>query len=134
MSQEKTRFALYISNAALDEVSELYTSANCKTKSEFIEKAILFYASYLHTKRASEFLPDVLSDILSSSFTRLGDRMGHLLFKLAVESNIVNHLISAHSDLDLDSYEKLRNRSVREVKTTNGEISFLDDLIFQKSL
>ena len=134
MSQKKTRFALYISSAALDEVSELYTSANCKTKSEFIEKAILFYASYLHTKRASEFLPDVLSNILSSSFTRLGDRMGHLLFKLAVECNIVNHLIAAQCNLDLDSYERLRNRSVREVKTTNGEISFLDDLTFQKSL
>lgn len=134
MSQKKTRFALYISSAALDEVSELYTSANCKTKSDFIEKAILFYASYLHTKRASEFLPDVLSNILSSSFTRLGDRMGHLLFKLAVECNIVHHLIAADNEVDRDTYEQLRNLSVREVKSTNGEISFLDDLIFQKSI
>ena len=134
MSQEKTRFALYVSSAALDEVSELYISANCKTKSEFIEKAILFYASYLHTKRASEFLPDVLSDILSNSFTRLGDRMGHLLFKLAVESNIVHHLIAAANEVDLDTYERLRNLSVRQVRETNGKISFKDDIIFQKGL
>ena len=30
--------------------------------------------------------------------------------------------------------EKLRSRSIREVKQPNGEISFKDDLIFQKSL
>lgn len=36
--------------------------------------------------------------------------------------------------MDLETYEKLRSRSIREVKQTNGEISFKDDLIFQKSL
>ena len=56
------------------------------------------------------------------------------MFKLEVESNITNHLIAADSDLNVETYERLRNRSVREVQETNGEISFKDDLIFQKSL
>ena len=36
--------------------------------------------------------------------------------------------------MDMRTYEKLRGRSVREVKETNGRISFKDDLRFQKSL
>ncbi len=134
MSQEKTRFALYVTSSTLDEVEELYTKANCKTKSEFIEKAILFYAGYLHTKQAADFLPRMLSDILGNSVGHLGDRIGRLLFKLAVESNIGNHILAADTDIDVDTYERLRKRSVREVQQTNGEISFLDDLIFQKSV
>ena len=103
MSQNKNQFALYVTSSAIDEVEELYTRDNCKAKSEFIEKAILFYASYLHTK-------------------------------LAVESNIGNHILAADTDMDVLTYEKLRGRSVREVQQTNGKISFKDDLIFQKSL
>ena len=36
--------------------------------------------------------------------------------------------------MDVETYERLRSRSLREVKQTHGEISFEDDLIFQKSL
>ena len=56
------------------------------------------------------------------------------MFKQAVECNIVHHIIAADSDLDWDTYERLRVRSLREVQQTNGEISFGDDLIFQKDL
>ena len=45
-----------------------------------------------------------------------------------------NHILAADTDMDLETYEKLRSRSIREIKQTNGEISFKDDLIFQKSL
>ena len=41
---------------------------------------------------------------------------------------------AADTDIDLDTYEKLRARSVREVRETGGSISFQDDLVFQKSL
>ena len=64
----------------------------------------------------------------------LGDRIGKLLFKQAVEGNIVNHILAADTDMDVETYERLRSRSLREVKQTKGEISFKDDLIFQKSL
>ncbi len=76
----------------------------------------------------------MLSDILIGTFNSFGDRIGKLLFKQAVENNITNHIIAADTDIDLDTYEKLRSRSVIEVKQTNGQISFKDDLIFQKSL
>ena len=56
------------------------------------------------------------------------------MFKLAVESNIVNHIIATDSGMDVDTYERLHNRSVRELKQSKGEISLKDALIFQKSL
>ena len=75
-----------------------------------------------------------MSEVLSGAIGVFGDRIGKLLFKLAVESNITNHILAADTDIDLDTYEKLRARSVREVRETGGSISFQDDLVFQKSL
>ena len=128
------KFALWLTPETKAKVAENFRGDLCKSQSEFIEKAILFYCGYLHTKRAANFLPRVLADILISGFGNFGDRMGRLMFKQAVESNIINHLLAADSDLDIPTYEKLRQRSVREVCETNGEISFKDDLIFQKDL
>ena len=134
MEQEKQRYAIWINQSSMEVAQELYRQDNCKSRSEFIEKAILFYAGYLHAKNAANYLPRILSDILNSTLGRFGDRMGRLMFKQAVEENITHHLLAADSDLDVDTYKRLRRRSVDEVRATNGEISFEDDLIFQKSM
>ena len=107
-----------------------YKRGNCGSRSEFVEKAILFYCGYLNAQEAESYLPPLLSKTLE----KFGNRICKLMFKQAVECNITNHLIAADSDLDVDTYERLRNRSVREVMETKGKISFKDDLIFQKSL
>lgn len=131
---EKTRFALWIEKETLDLVRQNYIEDNCKTQSEYIAKAILFYTGYLNTNNAMEYLPEVLSEILEGKLDMLGSRIGRLLFKLAVECNISNHILAADTDMDVPTYERLRGRSVREVKETNGKISFKDDLIFQRSV
>ena len=131
---DKTRHTVWLPEDIWDKVESHYQADNCSTKNEYIEKAIRFYTGYLETERADLYLPSVLSEILEGKLDMLGYRIGKLLFKLAVESNISNHLLAADTDMDMRTYEKLRGRSVREVKETNGRISFKDDLRFQKSL
>ena len=105
-----------------------------KSRSEYIENAILFYNGFLHATHAQYYLPRVLGSTLQGTLGMFADRIGRLLFKQAVEENIGNHILAADTDMDVETYEKLRSRSIREVKETHGEISFKDDLIFQKSL
>jgi len=134
MIQKKNKFALWLFPETKTMVEENFRSDNCRSQSEYIEKAIRFYTGYLHTKKASDFLPRVLADVLEGKLEQFAKRIGRLLFKQAVENNITNHIIAADTDIDLDTYQQLRGRSVREVSETNGEISFKDDLIFQKSV
>ena len=47
------------------------------------------------------------------------------MFKQAVEENIGNHILAADTDMDLETYEKLRSRSVhsgRQSRPHIGEI------------
>ena len=46
----------------------------------------------------------------------------------------MGHLLAEDTDMDKRDYELLRGRSVREVKSTNGGISFKDALDFQKTV
>lgn len=130
----KEKFALWITPEAKKEVEAHYKQDNCKSQSEYIEKAVRFYSSYLDTKHAEEYLPRVLSDVLEGKLGSFGKRMGHLLFKQSVEQDIMANLFAYDIDVSLDTLQKLRVRCVKNVKETNGEIDFQDALRFQKGI
>lgn len=111
-----------------------YREDNCSTKNEYIEKAIQFYSGYLDAERADEYLPRVLSDILDGKLGAMGKRMGHLLFKLAVEENLMGNLVAAGMEVDLDTLRKTRVQCMKEVRETNGEIDMDDALAYQKGV
>lgn len=134
MTTEKSRHTVWLRNDAWEDVVSHYRDDNCATQNEYIEKAIRFYTGYLNAENAGAYLPRVLATMLEAKLDMLGSRIGRLLFKLAVECNISNHILAADTDMDVPTYERLRGRSVREVKETNGKISFKDDLIFQRSV
>ena len=130
----KEKFALWITPEAKKEVEAHYKQDNCKSQSEYIEKAVRFYSGYLDTKHAEEYLPRILSDVLEGKLDAFGKRMGRLLFKQAVDQNIMANLVAYLSNVDLDKLQKLRVRCVKNVKETNGEINFEDAFRFQKEI
>ena len=130
----KEKFALWITPEAKKEVEAHYKQDNCKSQSEYIEKAVRFYSGYLDTKHAEAYLPRVLSDMLEGKLGAFGKRVGHLLFKQAVDQDIMANLVAYLSNVDLDKLQKLRVRCVKNVKETNGEINFEDAFRFQKEI
>ena len=123
MKKENKKHSVWLSESAWTEVESRYRRDNCSTRNEFIEKAIRFYSGYLDAEHADEYLPRILSDVLEGKLNAFGKRMGHLLFKLSVDQNLMGNLLAADLDIDLDELRKARVRCVKEVKETNGEIS-----------
>lgn len=132
MGENRHRHTVWMDDAVWDQVESHYQKDNCSTKNEYIEKAIQFYSGYLDTQHAEAYLPRVLSDVLEGKLGAFGKRMGHLLFKQAVGGDIVANLAAAFFHVDEDKLQKLRVRSVKNVRETNGEIDFQDALRFQK--
>ena len=131
---DKSRHTVWLSDEAWNQISLHYREDNCTFQNEYIEKAIRFYTGYLDTQNASAYLPRILSDVLEGKLDALGNRMGRLLFKLAVEQSMTANILASDINADLDDVEKLRSRCVREVKQINGEIKFEDALKYQKGL
>ncbi len=132
MDENRHRHTVWMDDAVWDQVESRYQRDNCSTRNEFIEKAVQFYSGYLDTESADAYLPKVLADILEGKLGALGNRMGHLLFKLSVDQNLMGNVLAAGIDIDPDELRKARVRCVKEVKETNGEISFEDTVRYQK--
>ena len=131
MKNEKERHTVWLDNSVWNIVKDHYRADNCTTQNEYIEKAIRFYTGYLDAQNADAYLPRVLAQLWEGQLDMLGDHVGKLLFKAAVEQDICNHILAADTDIDQETLDRLRGRCVREVKESNGRISFKDALQFQ---
>ena len=119
----------------LDEKIDIYLRLdNCSSRSEFVEQALRFYIGYLNTKNAGAFLPEALSAMMTGTLDYYTGRMGSLLFKQGVDLNVLGQIIAYDTDIDEGEYQRLRGKAIRDMKHTNGRISFKDALDFQKSV
>ena len=107
---------------------------NCKTRSEFIEKALRFYMGYLATEDTSEYLSRALVDTLRGTLAYNENRLRTLLFKLCVEVNMMGHTVAAHFRADPVNRRELRAYAVDEVLRTNGKIRFDDAIDLQRQV
>ena len=131
MAREKIKFALRIAPETQQLVKELCERDNCQSQNEFIEKAIRFYAGYVSGKEATAYLPPALVAAMRGTVQDSENRIARLLFKLAVE---VNMMMNAGMEIRDEDLKTLRARSVREVKQTNGRISFKDAIDYQRGV
>lgn len=130
--EPKRKFALWTKESSLALARNLYKSDNCTSVSEFIEKAILFYAGYLSAEDNKTYLPNIVTSTLKSIVAESDHRQNRMLFKLAVELAMAMNVIAANSSIDKVSLERLRGECVKEVKRLNGSFSFDDAVDWQK--
>ena len=131
MAREKIKFALRIAPETQQLVKELCERDNCQSQNEFIEKAIRFYAGYVSGKEATAYLPPALVAAMRGTVQDSENRIARLLFKLAVEVNMMMNVLAAGLSLRTDTLHDLRDKCVREVSRTNGQIYFKDAVEFQ---
>ena len=130
MFETKSKFPLWLMPETRQMVEDNYKADGCRSRSEYIEKAIKFYTGYRHAVLAEDYLPRTLFNILDRVLTGLADRVGRLMFKMAVENNLVCHLLAEDVDMSYEEYEHLRNECIREVKQCHGELNFMDEQFY----
>lgn len=128
----KKRTAVWLTPGVIRRMDGWLEEDNCKTRSEFIEKALRFYMGCLATEDTSEYLSRALVDTLRGTLADNENRLRTLLFKLCVEVNMMGHTVAAHFRADPVNRGELRAYAVDEVLRTNGKISFDDALGLQR--
>ena len=128
----KRKFALWIRPSLLEEVDSLYQKDNCASRSEFMEKALQFYIGYLTCNHAQDYLADVIPSTVKGIVDESSNRMGRLLFKMAVEQAVTSNILAAVCEVDQQELERLRNQCIQQIRKINGMISFEQALRWQK--
>ena len=129
---DKNKFALWAYPETLERVEKLYREDGCKSRSEFVEKAINFYCGYLTAENYREYFPSVIVSTVKGSLDSFENRMASLLFKTAVELSMMLHMTAANYDIDEEMLSRLRGMCVKEVKRLHGTVSLDDAVKFQK--
>ena len=124
MKENKVKFALYLPPEKKSELEHRYREEGCRSITAFIEKAIDFYLGYLDANNAGAFLPKEIQATIDGRLGMFEDRMAKLLYKLTVEMDMGMTAVLDCIDLDTDYLRKLRANSVRNVKATNGLLTF----------
>ena len=128
----KRRFQLWIKPSTLELADQYYHIDNCASRSEFIEKAILFYVGYVSSQQSQDYLADVIPSTVKGIVDESSNRMGRLLFKMAVEQAVISNILAAVCEVNQQELKRLRGQCVQEIRRTNGMISFEQALQWQK--
>ena len=115
-------------------MDEMLEKDNVKNRSEFIEKALQFYMSYLNSEGATEYLSKVIVAAMQGLLRETESRHSGNLFRLSVEMSMMMNILAAGLEISDEDLRKLRGRCVNEVKKTKGKISIEEALKFQHGI
>ena len=129
--ETKIRVPLWIYPSIDHEIENTYESDNCKSKSEFIEKAVKFYLGYLKQERNVNYLSPRITSSVEAVIHGSEQRLSRNLFKMAVELGKISHTLAALNDVDDETLQELHAMCVDEVRHINGTINFESAVRFQ---
>ena len=131
-AEVKTRIPVWLYPSILEVMDRAMKIANCKSRSEYLEKAALFYAGYVSGQDATAYLPPALASVLRGTVQDTENRICRLLFKLAVEQDMVMNVLAAGMEIPDEQLKALRGRCIQDVKKTSGSISLDDAVRYQR--
>lgn len=131
--ENKVKFALWAYPETLKNVEVHYKNDNCRSQSQFIEKAIKFYIGYLSEEDNINYLSPMITETVKAQIKGTEQRLSRLLFKVAVELGKLSHMTAAVNEVDDDTLNSLHAMCVNEVRKINGIIDYEDAAEYQNS-
>ena len=122
-NKNDNRFPLRLDDVTRWKIECWYKKSGCQSRNEFVERAVNFYADYL-AGQENGVLPAAIQSAIDGRLSLLEDRMARILYKLAVETDMGMSAVLDCIQVDADYLRRLRSNSVKNVKATNGLLTF----------
>ena len=131
--ENKRHFSLWLHPETLDDVEKHFKHDNCRSQSEFIEKAIKFYIGYLDEEKSVNYISPMITETVKAEIKGTEQRISRLLFKVAVELGKLAHITAAVNGVDEEDIRELHAMCINEVRKINGIINSEDAAAYQQS-
>ena len=128
----KKKFLLWLYPSTQELVKNNYRKDQCKSQSEFIERAIQYYAGHVNAEDDTSYLPNAFLSNMRAIAYESDNRTSRMLFKLAVEQAMMMNILAANYDIEPETLSRLRGSCVQEVKRLNGSFSLEDAVDWQR--
>ena len=132
MNEKKIKYAYWMRPSMVAEIEEMLSEANATSKSDFVCKAVNFYIGYLKSQKNMDYLAPLLSSAIKSEIRSTEKHICEMLFKVAVEQAMNNHIVAANYNIDYETLESLRDLCSDDVSQNNGVVTFEEAYDYQK--
>ena len=122
-SKNDNRFPLRLDDVTRWKIESWYKHDDCQSRNEFVVKAVNFYADFL-AGQVNGVLPAAIQSAIDGRLGMFEGRLARLFYKLAVEMDMGMSAVLDCIQVDADYLRKLRSDSVKNVKATNGLLTF----------
>ncbi len=122
MESGKVRKAFYIEEDILEQVDSLLQQADVRSRNEFVNQALRFYIGYLTSEKIENYMLSTISSVMHSTVKDSENRMARAMYKLAVETAKMSHVIAYSHGVDEETLRKLQAKCAEEVKRINGAV------------
>lgn len=108
----------------LNAIDSAMPKVDAVSRSQFICKAVEYYLAALNVKDIANILSPAVESSIRASVRLSEMNISSILFKLAVETDMMMHITAATNEIDKGTLKDLREMCVEEVKSTIGRINF----------
>lgn len=119
---KRLKTTLYVPKQTYKKIDSCKSLAELNSRNDVIEKAVDFYFAYLSSELSQEFLCGVYGRKVDGAISNIANRFARMLFKQAVELDIITRLLSSDYEISKEAYTQLRKAAVESVKKNNGSI------------
>ncbi|WP_199229061.1 hypothetical protein [Sporanaerobacter acetigenes] len=133
-STAKKRTAVWLYPETIERMDSLLEKDNCKSRSEFIDKALNFYMGYLLSEDTTGYLSKILISAMQGILKETENRNANNLFRLSVEMSMMMNILAAGLEISDEELRSLRGRCVQQVRKTRGKISMEEAIKFQQGI
>ncbi len=121
MNDNKDRLTYRPEPETKQKIERWYREDNCRSKNEFIEKAVNRYADMLSAGESTT-LPRAVQSAIDNRLKPFKDRISSLLYKQAVEMDMMTSLVLQSLNVSEEVLRQERAKSIAAVKKTNGQL------------
>lgn len=121
MSENKDRLNFRMKPETAEKLEHWYKANHCRSKNEFVEKAVNFYADSLAAENSAT-LPLAIQAAIDGRLKLLEDRMAAILYKQAVEIDMALSILLQSVNVDESVLRQERAKSIATIKRTHGRL------------
>lgn len=121
MSKDENRLNFRMKPETAEKLEHWYKANHCRSKNEFVEKAVNFYADSLAAENSAT-LPLAIQAAIDGRLKLLEDRMAAILYKQAVEIDMALSILLQSVNVDESVLRQERAKSISTIKRTHGRL------------
>ena len=126
----KKSYNFYLSPEADCMIDSSLVASDSRSRSDFVEKAVRYYAASLGAEMHKELLSQELIRVLQDNIKNVENHISSTIFKMAGEQAVLSLLFADMlvENLDRNELQRYRNEAYDLIRKRHGSIVFEDAL------